>query len=218
MEHYFFTSESLTSGHPDKLCDLIADSILDEALAVAIADAEKDCATYPHETYPFLRSFHVRARTRQLLETQELPQGWELAGNPRQMGQLILDNPGKTSLRFLRGNPQQPDRIPHAGSNQARIRVWRQDPLPADWPTLAGTGETFLALWDYLDPHDRLGGFTLRFVHPCEQGKYHGRVPCDLDVTVPRGGTDYENLEFAPRDEEDDLFSFQILDTDEDVS
>lgn len=32
MEHYFFTSESVTSGHPDKICDLIADSILDEAL------------------------------------------------------------------------------------------------------------------------------------------------------------------------------------------
>lgn len=28
----FFTSESVTSGHPDKMCDLIADSILDEAL------------------------------------------------------------------------------------------------------------------------------------------------------------------------------------------
>ena len=27
-----FTSESVTSGHPDKMCDLIADSILDEAL------------------------------------------------------------------------------------------------------------------------------------------------------------------------------------------
>ncbi len=28
----FFTSESVTSGHPDKVCDLIADSILDEAM------------------------------------------------------------------------------------------------------------------------------------------------------------------------------------------
>ena len=27
-----FTSESVTSGHPDKICDIIADSILDEAL------------------------------------------------------------------------------------------------------------------------------------------------------------------------------------------
>ncbi len=32
MSKRFFTSESVTSGHPDKVCDLIADSILDEAL------------------------------------------------------------------------------------------------------------------------------------------------------------------------------------------
>ncbi len=32
MSVVFFTSESVTSGHPDKVCDLIADSILDEAM------------------------------------------------------------------------------------------------------------------------------------------------------------------------------------------
>lgn len=32
MEHFLFTSESITEGHPDKICDQIADSILDEAL------------------------------------------------------------------------------------------------------------------------------------------------------------------------------------------
>ena len=32
MKNYFFTSESVTEGHPDKLCDLISDSILDECL------------------------------------------------------------------------------------------------------------------------------------------------------------------------------------------
>ena len=32
MSVKLFTSESVTSGHPDKVCDLIADSILDEAL------------------------------------------------------------------------------------------------------------------------------------------------------------------------------------------
>lgn len=30
--NYLFTSESVTEGHPDKLCDMISDSILDEAL------------------------------------------------------------------------------------------------------------------------------------------------------------------------------------------
>lgn len=33
MERYFFTSESVTEGHPDKLCDQIADTILDAMIA-----------------------------------------------------------------------------------------------------------------------------------------------------------------------------------------
>jgi len=32
MKNYYFTSESVTEGHPDKVCDLISDSILDECL------------------------------------------------------------------------------------------------------------------------------------------------------------------------------------------
>ena len=32
MKDYIFTSESVTEGHPDKICDLIADTILDEAI------------------------------------------------------------------------------------------------------------------------------------------------------------------------------------------
>jgi len=33
MREYLFTSESVTDGHPDKICDQIADSILDAALS-----------------------------------------------------------------------------------------------------------------------------------------------------------------------------------------
>ena len=33
MKNYIFTSESVTEGHPDKICDLVADSIVDAALA-----------------------------------------------------------------------------------------------------------------------------------------------------------------------------------------
>ena len=32
MDKYYFTSESVTEGHPDKMCDYIADRILDECL------------------------------------------------------------------------------------------------------------------------------------------------------------------------------------------
>ena len=31
-KYKLFTSESVTEGHPDKVCDLIADTILDKAL------------------------------------------------------------------------------------------------------------------------------------------------------------------------------------------
>ncbi len=34
MNRYYFTSESVTDGHPDKICDQIADAILDEALSL----------------------------------------------------------------------------------------------------------------------------------------------------------------------------------------
>ncbi len=33
-QHYFFTSESVTEGHPDKICDQISDAILDAVLGV----------------------------------------------------------------------------------------------------------------------------------------------------------------------------------------
>jgi S-adenosylmethionine synthetase len=33
LQHHFFTSESVTEGHPDKLCDQISDAVLDAVLA-----------------------------------------------------------------------------------------------------------------------------------------------------------------------------------------
>ena len=32
MAHYYFTSESVTEGHPDKICDQISDAVLDAIL------------------------------------------------------------------------------------------------------------------------------------------------------------------------------------------
>src|SRR3989338_1685318 len=33
MEKYIFTSESVTEGHPDKICDQISDAVLDQLLS-----------------------------------------------------------------------------------------------------------------------------------------------------------------------------------------
>ena len=32
MSHYIFTSESVTEGHPDKICDAISDAVLDACM------------------------------------------------------------------------------------------------------------------------------------------------------------------------------------------
>ena len=32
-KHYLFTSESVSEGHPDKVCDIISDSIVDDFLS-----------------------------------------------------------------------------------------------------------------------------------------------------------------------------------------
>ena len=44
MSHYFFTSESVTEGHPDKICDQISDAVLDAILAQD-PDARVACET-----------------------------------------------------------------------------------------------------------------------------------------------------------------------------
>ena len=33
MSQYVFTSESVTEGHPDKICDQVSDAVLDALLA-----------------------------------------------------------------------------------------------------------------------------------------------------------------------------------------
>ncbi len=41
MEKRLFTSESVTEGHPDKICDAISDAILDALLA---AGSDEPCS------------------------------------------------------------------------------------------------------------------------------------------------------------------------------
>ena len=45
MAHRLFTSESVTEGHPDKVCDQISDAVLDDILA-ADPNAHVACETF----------------------------------------------------------------------------------------------------------------------------------------------------------------------------
>ena len=50
MKDYIFTSESITEGHPDKICDSIADAILDEALRQD-PYSNTGCSSLPSQHY-----------------------------------------------------------------------------------------------------------------------------------------------------------------------
>ena len=49
MKKVLFTSESVTEGHPDKICDKISDSILDEMLRQDPM-SRVACETFAHRT------------------------------------------------------------------------------------------------------------------------------------------------------------------------
>ena len=45
MRSFYFTSESVTEGHPDKVADAVSDAVLDAALAVD-GNARVACETF----------------------------------------------------------------------------------------------------------------------------------------------------------------------------
>lgn len=62
MKNFYFTSESITEGHPDKVCDRIIDTILDESLStypdskMAVEETIKDDLIFP----TYYKSNHQR--------------------------------------------------------------------------------------------------------------------------------------------------------------
>ena len=46
MEKILFTSESVTEGHPDKMCDAISDAILDAIMEQALTPLQVSTVLY----------------------------------------------------------------------------------------------------------------------------------------------------------------------------
>ena len=51
MERFLFTSESVTEGHPDKMCDQISDAILDAFISEYGSDEIADAIDIESEEY-----------------------------------------------------------------------------------------------------------------------------------------------------------------------
>lgn len=207
------TAQEVAAAAVEHLSPITA--ILDDTVAEAIADAERRTVGVNHNRFPYLRPLMVRALVRISLEDGRLPDDWCVEGRTNRMGELYVKKHGVMSLRLLKGSPLQPNGVPHAGPNQARQQAWFQSPLPD--PSLARTAEelSFLLLWAYEDKNDRTSGFTLSLAHTLRPGLFGAQVPCDLLVSIPRGGTMFENLRPFVNDENVDLFAGEVEILDE---
>lgn len=196
-------------------------SLLDDTIAEAIVTAERRLSGISHWRHPHLRPLVVRAEVRAALEGAA-PSGWSVDGDSRRMGEFYLRKSGAMRLRLLKGNPMQPGGVPHAGYNPARRQAWRQTAVQPTLPSrdfeLGGAAELqFLLLWSYSDPESRTSGFTLSLAHTTQPGKFGSRVPCDLLLDIPRGGTMFEDLKKFAHDDDIDLFESVEVEIDDEA-
>ena len=101
-QNYYFTSESVSEGHPDKVCDRISDEIVDLVYKEAVKD-EKSTASRPMfngEEYPCMGPWNVRIACETLTTTNRVV----IAGEVRvphtlckkdKLGNILSDAAGK---------------------------------------------------------------------------------------------------------------------------
>lgn len=186
---------------------------LHAGMATSLAAARKRSAGLQHNRYPHLLPLILRVEFREYLELEGLPQGWEVGGDPRLMGQLLLRHPELgMEMRFIKERRgTYPGGVPIAGRNAKRRRVWTQEPLGEilrQDPSMQDPYNLLLC-WDFAGevPQDEFG---LRIVHTIGPGTYGSSVPCDLILDVRAGGDIFSRLKFEGSDDHEDFFSIDI--------
>jgi hypothetical protein len=193
-----------------------------DSLSVGIESARRRMAGRDLARYPAQFSGLVRMDVREDLEARAIPNSWVVGGDPRKMGQLLLENEELgLVLRFLKENRLNAGGVPHAGANRLRRATWkgnqfssRDEPFDGFYvPALASPSEpeTCLLLWSPRNSLDLDLGFTLRVVHTVEPGDHLRGVACDMDIEVLQGGLIFEHLEFGGSDEAGDLFHIDAI-------
>ncbi len=200
----------------------VLSSTLNDALAAALGHAITETARYDLKKFPHLMPMNLRCGMRLELEKVALPTGWEVGGDSRLMGQLLLVNEEHgIDLRFLKERRRSyPGGIPIAGQNRARRAAWsnRDSPLPTledgDAFTIVEREHTMILwTWDLVgtlaqDPP----AFRQRFVHTTAPGVYGRGVPCDLSLDLLPSGGIFDRLEFTGGEAKHDFFSTVELD------
>ena len=203
----------------------VLSSTLTESLATSLAYARDDTRRYPPTKFPHAMPMMLRCAMRLELENVSLPDGWELSGDSRLMGQLMLSNKEHgIDLRFLKERRRTyPGGAPPAGRNPSRIAAWsnRDTPLPSlgaqDFEVEEKQRTTILWVWDLVGSlAEEHPAFTQRLVHTTAPGAYGRAVPCDLSIDLLPAGGIFDRLEFAGGETDTDFFRVELDETVED--
>lgn len=187
---------------------------LHAGMATSLAAARKRTTGLAHERHPHLLPLTMRAEFREHLEREAMPNGWQVGGDSRLMGQLLLQNAEMgMEMRFVKERRRSyPGGVPTAGKNHARRARWTQEPLDFVVPGAPSSmiqSTNLLLCWDF--PSSRnLDEFCLRIVHTLAPGTYGTAVPCDLILEVGDGGSIFTRLKFSGSDEDEDFFKVEI--------
>lgn len=189
--------------------------LLHAGAATALAGSHVRAAGLGHAKYPHLVPMLMRSELREYLESNPVPNGWEISGDSRKMGQLLLRHSGlNLEMRFLKERRRTyPGGVPVAGASATRRKQWINEPLDFEMPGIPTTAQVdpvrLLLLWDFNDA-EALDQFSLRIVHTLAAGTYGQAVPCDLIVDVEDGGTIFGHLSFPGAHDSVDFFEVDI--------
>ena len=182
-----------------------------EGVTTGVASARAMLRSLPNRgDYPHLLPLSARAFMREHWRANRLPSDWQVAGNPRLMGQTFLRSAQENlEMRLLKERRRPPPGgVPVAGSNEARRDAWRQPPLGFEIPGQPLSDETvrLLALWD-LTQNDEGLVVSVRVVHTLAPGVFGSKVPVDLSYEIKPTGGIFDMLQFRGDPQNEDLYA-----------
>ena len=170
MKNYFFTSESVTEGHPDKLCDTISDKILDEYL-------KQD------------------SNSRVAVETFASKGEITIAGQVTSKGNFDIEKMVRETIKEIGFDNEKTD-IDYR-TCKININITKQSPDIAMGVDIGGAGDQGIMFGFACDETENYMPYAIEMAHRLSKKLTEVRKSNELDYLIPDGKTqitvEYEN-------------------------